>query len=132
MRDFHPAYDTEGEKAVPKTGNRRKIGKTYEEQAADYLRTQGMKILEQNYRSRNGEIDLIGRDGRYLVFVEVKYRKNRKNGDPSEAVTVSKRQRIRQTARYYLYSHRYGADTPCRFDVVSILDGEIRWIRDAF
>lgn len=131
MTNFHP-IPTEGEKTAGHAENRRQLGGRYERQAADYLRARGMRILEQNYRSRGGEIDLIGRDGKYLVFVEVKYRKSRKNGDPSEAVTRSKRQRIRQTARFYLYSHRYGEDTPCRFDVVSILDGEICWIKDAF
>lgn len=132
MKDFHPVSGTVGENAVRHVENRRQTGGRYEQQAADYLRAHGMKILEQNYRCRSGEIDLIGRDGRYLVFVEVKYRKNRKKGDPADAVTLAKRQRIRRTARVYLYSHRYGADTPCRFDVVSILDKEICWIPNAF
>lgn len=131
MTNFHPIH-TEGKKATEYAANRRQTGEEYERKAADYLCAHGMKILEKNYRSRNGEIDLIGQDGEYLVFAEVKYRKSRRNGDPSEAVTKSKRQRIRQTARFYLYSHRYGEDTPCRFDVVSILDDEICWIRDAF
>lgn len=124
---------TNGEKDGPRAGqNRRRTGTRYEQRAADYLRAQGIRILEQNFRCRDGEIDLIGRDGRYLVFVEVKYRRNRAKGDPSEAVNGPKQQRIRRVARVYLYRHRYGADMPCRFDVVSILDGEIRWIQDAF
>lgn len=131
MANFHPIH-TGGKKAAEYAANRRQVGGKYEQKAADYLHAHGMKILEKNYRSRNGEIDLIGRDEKYLVFIEVKYRKSRRNGDPSEAVTRSKRQRIRQTAQFYLYSHRYGEDTPCRFDVVSILDGEISWIRNAF
>ncbi len=112
--------------------NKRQLGGEYEQMAAEYLRAQGVAILEKNYRSRNGEIDLVGLDGRYLVFVEVKYRQSAKNGDPSEAVTASKQSHLRKTAQYYLYSHRYGEDTPCRFDVISILGGDIRWIRDAF
>lgn len=55
--------------------NTRQTGNVYEQIAADYLEKQGMRILERNFRrGRNGEIDIIGRDGKYLVFVEVKYR----------------------------------------------------------
>lgn len=107
-------------------------GSRYEQMAADFLTGQGAVIVERNYRCRNGEIDLIVRDGRYLVFTEVKYRSSGSKGDPAEAVNECKQQRIRQTARYYLYSHRYGEDVPCRFDVISILGDEIHWIRDAF
>ena len=77
-------------------------------------------------------IDLIGRDGRYLVFFEVKYRKTARNGIPAEAVGYVKQQRIRYTAQFYLYSRHYQEDMPCRFDVVSILGDQISWIRDAF
>lgn len=111
--------------------NKRNTGKQYESLAAEYLQSQGMVILERNYRDRTGEIDLIGRDGEFLVFVEVKYRRDLRTGDPAEAVTARKQQRIRRTAQYYLYSHRCG-NVPCRFDVVSILGEEIRWIPDAF
>lgn len=112
--------------------NRRRVGTHYEQLAANYLRSQGVTILERNYRCPRGEIDLIGLDGRYLVFVEVKYRRDGRQGDPSEAVTGWKQRRICQTARYYLYGHRYGEDTPCRFDVISIRNEEIRWIKNAF
>lgn len=111
--------------------NKRNTGKQYESLAAEYLQRQGIVILERNYRNRTGEIDLIGRDGEFLVFVEVKYRRDLRTGDPAEAVTARKQQRIRRTAQYYLYSHRCG-NVPCRFDVVSILGEEIRWIPDAF
>ena len=112
--------------------NKREIGSGYEEMAAAYLIEQGYTILERNFRERYGEIDIIARDGEYLVFVEVKYRKNEKNGDPAEAVGAYKQQRIRRTAQYYLYKKRMGTETPCRFDVVAILGREIRLIRDAF
>lgn len=111
--------------------NKRHIGSQYERMAAEYLEKQGVVILEQNYHARQGEIDIIGKDKDYLIFVEVKYRKNAESGDPAEAVTSWKQRHIRMTAQYYLYSHRYG-DIPCRFDVVSILDHEILWIQDAF
>lgn len=112
--------------------NKRRIGSRYEEQAAAYLRQQGLIIQAQNYRNRYGEIDLIAKDGDYLVFIEVKYRRDEDKGNPFEAVSGGKQQRIRNTARYYLYQHRYREETPCRFDVIGILAREIRWIKNAF
>lgn len=113
-------------------GNKRKVGARYEDLAADYLTKQGYEIVERNYRDRQGEIDIIAREGRYLVFVEVKYRRDTKSGYPEEAVYGQKQQRIRHTASYYLYRHGHGEETPCRFDVVSIAGEEISLIRDAF
>lgn len=112
--------------------NRRETGSCYEKIAAAYLIKQGYEILEANYRDRYGEVDLIAIDGEYLVFVEVKYRKDLKKGSPAEAVTGKKQEKIRHTARYYLYAHGYGEDRPCRFDVVSILGSEISLIKNAF
>ncbi len=126
-----PQKDIYQEVYMKEEENKRSKGKRYEMLAAGYLKGKGVKILEQNYHDRTGEIDLIGRDGDYLVFIEVKYRKNTRQGDPAEAVTAIKQYHIRQTAQYYLYSRRYG-DIPCRFDVVSILGDEICWIKDAF
>ena len=100
--------------------NKRKTGTEYEELAARWLTGKGFEILEKNYRCRIGEIDLIARDGRYLVFVEVKYRAGEKAGDPSEAVN------------WYLRQKRIPEDMPCRFDVVSILGSEIYHIKNAF
>lgn len=112
--------------------NKRETGTRKEELAAEFLARRGVRILERNFRCRQGEIDLIGRDGRYLVFFEVKYRRNERKGVPAEAVGYAKQQKIRYTAQYYLYSRRYREDTPCRFDVVSILGDQISWLRDAF
>ena len=112
--------------------NKRAIGSHYEAKAAEFLKKQGYEILDCNYQDRYGEIDLVARDGDYLVFVEVKYRSNLKIGYPEEAVTDKKQQKIRHGARYYLYRHDYSEDTPCRFDVVSILGEEIRLVCNAF
>lgn len=60
--------------------NRRQTGAAYERCAGEYLRTQGYELIAYNFRCRQGEIDIIARDGRYLVFVEVKYRKNGQSG----------------------------------------------------
>ncbi len=112
--------------------NHRIVGGHYEEEAAAFLKKSGYDILEQNYRDRQGEIDLIAKDGAYLVFVEVKYRRTVRKGYPEEAVGIRKQDKIRHTAKYYLYQHGYPEDTPCRFDVVSITDGDLRVLKDAF
>lgn len=112
--------------------NNRETGSRYEEQAAVFLTQEGYEILERNFRCKSGEIDLICKEGSYLVFVEVKYRSSGESGDPAEAVGLRKQKKIIDTARYYLYIHKYQEDTPCRFDVVAILEQDIRVIRDAF
>ena len=113
--------------------NNREKGSSYEQQAASFFRNLGYEILEQNYRRKTGEIDLIARDGRTIVFAEVKYRKCLSKGYPEEAVSAEKIRRIRRTAQWYLAEHRLPEQgTACRFDVVSILDQEIRHIRNAF
>ncbi|MDO5415993.1 MAG: YraN family protein [Lachnospiraceae bacterium] len=112
--------------------NKHEAGSRGENLAASYLTGRGYRILEQNFRCRQGEIDLIAMDGAYLVFIEVKYRRSLQNGEPAEAVGYQKQQRIIHTARYYLYTHGYGEDVPCRFDVVSIAGSRIQVIRDAF
>ena len=71
-------------------------------QAAAYLKKKGYRILEANFRCRFGEIDLIARDGAYLVFIEVKYRSSLKDGDSLEAVNRGKQRKIIRVAEYYL------------------------------
>ncbi|MGN0372290.1 MAG: YraN family protein [Enterocloster sp.] len=112
--------------------NRRQVGSRYEQEAAACLQKKGYQILEKNYRCRQGEVDLICRHGRYLVFAEVKYRSGPAWGMPAEAVDGRKQQRIRSAASYYLYSHHLPEDTPCRFDVVGILKDQIEIIENAF
>lgn len=73
--------------------NRRKEGAYYENLVAEYLKTQGYEILEKNYRCRIGEIDLIAKEGETLVFVEVKYRRDDKMGNPKEAVDRKKQKK---------------------------------------
>ena len=68
--------------------NKRKTGQEQEAKAACFLKTQGYQILERNYRCKKGEIDLIAREGQYLVFVEVKYRSTNESGLPEEAVDL--------------------------------------------
>ena len=90
--------------------NKRKEGADYERQAAEYLAENGMRILDMNFRCREGEIDLIGRHQGYLVFVEVKYRSTSEKGYALEAVDYRKQRRICRVADYYRYTHGLGDD----------------------
>ena len=82
--------------------NKRKTGQEQEVKAACFLKTQGYQILERNYRCKKGEIDLIAREGQYLVFVEVKYRSTNESGLPEEAVDLRKQRQISRVAAWYL------------------------------
>ena len=112
--------------------NKRSLGTAWEEQAAEFLKREGCEILERNFRGRRGEIDLIVRDGRYLVFVEVKYRKNADSGFPEEAVDYRKQRIISRVAQEYLLKKRLSGATPCRFDVGAICGERVRHIKNAF
>ena len=112
--------------------NKRRIGAIMEARAAQYLEEQGMQILERNYRCRRGEIDLIGQDGEYLVFVEVKFRSTTGSGYAADAVDVRKQRRICRVADYYRAIHGLGDNTAVRYDVVTVQGDEITWIRNAF
>lgn len=96
-----------------------KIGKIGEAFAVDYLKAQDYQILEQNYRLRFGEIDLIARQGRRTVFVEVKTRRSLKFGTPQTAVTPTKQKQISKVALSYLQEHNL-LDGACRFDVIAV------------
>ncbi len=112
--------------------NRRTEGSRYEQSAASYLESLGYRILARNYRCRTAEIDLVARQGRYLVFVEVKERSTGFYGYGCESVDLRKQSRICQAARYYMMKERIAPDMPVRFDVVTIDRGRIRLIRNAF
>ena len=112
--------------------NRRQTGTVYEEMAARWLSEQGYEILERNFYCRQGEIDLIARDGRYLVFIEVKYRRDGQSGHPLEAVGIWKQRRISKAAVYYCHGHRIPDSQACRFDVISVMGNEIEHIKNAF
>ena len=114
--------------------NNRQAGAVYEQKAAGYLAGKGYRILEQNFYSRFGEIDIIAKDGRYLVFIEVKYRRDTSCGDPLEAETAKKQKKICRAAFCYCGKNGYGDRVPCRFDVVAITGGEdgITHIKNAF
>jgi putative endonuclease len=100
------------------------FGKTGEDLACTELERRGYAIVARRYRRRSGELDIIARDGRTLVFVEVKARRGRTFGEAAEAVTGCKQRRIAKVALDYVSRHHLH-DCPCRFDVVSIhVDGD--------
>ncbi len=114
-----------------KTETKHTIGQTYEELAVSYLRLQGYEIVEQNFRYRQGEIDIIAKEKETYVFCEVKYRTTEEGGYPEESVSVGKQRRICACALYYLQKKGLW-DVPCRFDVISILGEELTHYRNAF
>ncbi|MCI8306862.1 MAG: YraN family protein [Lachnospiraceae bacterium] len=112
--------------------NKRICGAENEEKAARYLAANGYDILERNFSSRYGEIDIIASDDKTLVFVEVKYRSSAAYGYPQEAVGYYKQQKLIKTARYYMYRRNIPDECSCRFDVVFICGDDITCIKNAF
>lgn len=104
--------------------NKRQIGADKEAFVCEWLEKRGYMILERNFRCRSGEIDIVAREGGYLVFVEVKYRSHGTNGLPEEAVDIRKQRVISRVALYYLRRFGYGETTPVRFDVVALFGEE--------
>jgi len=111
------------------TKNNRATGSIYEEKIAAFLKQNGFMILERNYRCKQGEIDIIAKDGKYF---EVKFRASGSAGFSLEAIDHRKAMRIRNAAVYYLFSHQFPEETPCRFDAAGIDGEEITYIRNAF
>jgi putative endonuclease len=111
------------------------LGRWGEEEAVRYLRRMGMKILERNLRTPVGEIDVIARQGKKLVFVEVKTRRSDAFGSPQEAVGSIKQRQILRAAQWYL-GDRKGKGLQPRFDVVAVRPGRqgalVEHIPDAF
>lgn len=115
---------------------RRSTGDSYEARALAQLQEAGLSLLERNFNTRYGEIDLILRDGETVVFVEVRYRRGEDFGGAVLSVTQRKRQRLIRAAKLYLQAHPELAQQPCRFDVLAFgadpSPQSCQWIRHAF
>ena len=116
--------------------NLNNAGLAAENLAASYLSAQGLTLIAHNYHCRFGEIDLIMKHAKTLVFIEVRLRSNQKFGSAGASITPQKQQKLIATAQYYL--QQYGqaqGNLACRFDVV-LMDKvdlqHIEWIRNAF
>lgn len=116
--------------------NAQQIGQTAENMACDYLLMKGLKLITRNYRCKMGEIDLVMRDKDYLVFVEVRFRRNQAFGTSSETVTYFKQNKLVRSAHFYLQQHHLTDKVPCRFDVIAITQAathpNIEWVKNAF
>lgn len=112
-------------------------GQLTESYAQQYLSKQGLILIERNFHSRQGEIDLIMLDGDTYVFIEVKYRKSKEFGGAIAAVSASKQKKIKQCVTFYLHQNSLNEyNTPCRVDVVAlegdITQPDVTWLKNAF
>lgn len=105
------------------SADKQSLGQHGETLAVKHLRRMGYKIIARNYRTRQGEIDIVARHKGVLVFVEVKTRRSEKYGHPKSAVTAAKQRQISMVALAYLKKHD-AMQQPARFDVVTILAPE--------
>lgn len=99
------------------------LGELGERLASDFLQRAGLRIVDRNYRTNWGEIDIVCRDDSTLVFVEVKTRSSAEVAQPHESVGHRKRSKLRLLAEHYIATHNCD-DVEVRFDVISIVLGE--------
>ncbi len=107
--------------------------------ARRYLRNQGLTVLDTNYRTRQGEIDIVADHGGTLVFVEVRLRSDRRFGAGAETIDQRKQQRLIRAAEHYLLARNGASPPPCRFDVLALSPSlekgrkyRVEWLQDAF
>ncbi len=116
--------------------HRKDAGVAAEAAACRYLEAQGLTLLERNFRCRNGEIDLVMRDGQVVALVEVRLRSSARFGGAAGSVDWKKQQRLIAAARYLTLVRRDLCKHPFRFDVIALEpagpDLKVRWIKDAF
>lgn len=121
---------------MPGKDRRRRLGGAGEEVACRFLEEKGLKILDRNWRTGSGELDIVAGDGTTVVFVEVKTRLNTSYGEPEESITREKIERIRRLAIAYM--NESGLKGGMRFDVISVLPDDtgeewsVRHLKDAF
>lgn len=111
-------------------------GLAAEQLAATFLQNHGLKLVAQNYHCKYGEIDLVMKDAKTLVFIEVRLRTNSQFGSAGASITAQKQQKLILTAQHYLqhFLSQHG-DCQCRFDAI-LMDkadaNHIEWLRNAF
>ncbi len=124
-----------GRRPFHKDATSKELGSIGEDEAVRFLEKKGCKVLDRNYRTRFGEVDIIVRDGQVVAFVEVKTRRKSSFASAKEAVGTAKIERITKASLEYL--NEIGGDDYVRFDVIGIevsKDGsfEVEYIKDAF
>lgn len=115
--------------------NKKELGYFGEDLAAKHLEQAGLAVMLRNYRCPKGEIDIIARDGKTLVFVEVRLRTSAVRGYAEESIGLWKKQRLRSIATYFLLDKGYETWPDIRFDVIAINvsdgDPKVNWIQGA-
>lgn len=109
----------------------KEIGTDAESIAIKFLQKNGYKIVERNYNTKFGEIDVVALDGKTVAFVEVKFRKSGAYGAPYEFVTSYKKNRLQKAAWCYI-KQRSLADMDLRFDIISITGAKVDLFKNAF
>lgn len=108
----------------------KKLGKIGEEKAQKYLKRNGWKILDKNYKNPFGEIDIVAKKGEVTAFIEVKTRLSDLFGSPSEAVSFARQTKYIRGANYYFAGG--DTDTVVRFDIIEVFKDKINHIENAF
>ena len=116
------------------TSDKKSDGDIGEARALKFLRQHNLSLVDKNYRTKMGEIDLIMFDGQQIVFVEVKLRRSARFGFAQEQVTTSKQLKIIKSAQYFLLKHKKWQQFPARFDIVAInqKNATPEWLQGAF
>lgn len=112
--------------------NKRKLGSLKEDEAVTYLENNNYTIVERNFWSHFGEVDIISKENGYLVFLEVKFRSSNKYGYPQEAVIPSKQRAIINTALFYMHKKGIPPECPIRFDILVISGDKFTLLKNAF
>lgn len=123
-----------------------KKGRQAENIALEYLQKQGLKIIKSNFSCKCGEIDLIMYDNEFLVFIEVRYRKQTQFGHPLETINNSKQQKIIKAIQFFLMKNPTYNQFPCRIDAIALYSEarnnkavsireqglQVEWVKNAF
>ncbi len=109
----------------------RERGDLAEKFAIEFLKKSGYKIIERNFNTKFGEIDIVAVDGKTHAFIEVKYRKCANHGSPYESVNRKKMERLKKAAWCYIQKNGL-SDTDLRFDIVSISADKVELFKNAF
>lgn len=103
-------------------------GVAAEQRAAEYIAAQGLTLLARNWRCRFGEIDLIAKDGKTLIFIEVRARSNPNFGGAASSIGAAKQGKLIRSAQMYLQT--ISPLPPCRFDAICIDGDHLSWLKD--
>ena len=115
----------------PQDVHKKVLGKKGERLVEEYVKKQGMKVLERNYRTPFGEADIIALDGEEIAFIEVKARTSDDYGTPAQAVVKDKQRRYKKIAEFYWL--KTGKEPNARFDVAEVYaDGKVEYLKYAF